>query len=38
MTERSQERPFHHMTLLDGELIVDEDRDSGKHKLQVSGI
>ena len=21
----------HHMTLLDGELIVDEDRDSGKH-------
>ena len=28
---RSPEYQSHHMTLLDGELIVDEDRETGKH-------
>ena len=28
---RNSEYQSHHMTLLDGELIVDEDRETGKH-------
>ena len=28
---RGWEYQSHHMTLLDGELIVDEDRETGKH-------
>ena len=31
---RPQEYQSHHMTLLDGELIVDEDRETGKHKYR----
>ena len=27
----SREYQSHHMTLLDGEMVVDEDRESGKH-------
>lgn len=30
MTGQEREYPSHHMTLLDGEMVVDEDRDSGK--------
>lgn len=29
-----KEYQSHHLTLLDGELIVDEDRDSGKHSYR----
>ena len=31
MADRHPEYQPHHMTLLDGELIVDEERDTGKH-------